>query len=311
MLAQTLGTGKAQVLVYANMNVNQTTKESLEYAKTGTPLAAEQVDRNARRHRQRRRRRDRHREPHRRRQRRRRQVQLQARNHHLLARRQQDRHPLDGRARHGRKPARLGAARQIRARRRAAGDPRSDHQRRGHPDQARGHDLDRAGRVRQDHHRRSAASSPLGMAKYALLGLGAILFLFFTTRSLRKREKETIDEPVWLRELEAPMRLSELERETSPRAGPRDGRGRAGQRRRQRATAGAGTVRRASASRSSSSSTATPIASPSSCAAGCRRASPRWPPSRQRTRPGGCRRRHRASCRPRSSPSSGRARRRC
>jgi flagellar M-ring protein FliF len=39
MLAQTLGTGKAQVLVYANMNVDQTTKESLEYAKTGTPLA--------------------------------------------------------------------------------------------------------------------------------------------------------------------------------------------------------------------------------------------------------------------------------
>ena len=38
MLAQTLGPGKAQVLVYANMNVDQTTKESLEYAKAGTPL---------------------------------------------------------------------------------------------------------------------------------------------------------------------------------------------------------------------------------------------------------------------------------
>jgi flagellar M-ring protein FliF len=63
----------------------------------------------------------------------------------------------------------------------------------------------------------AAASSPLSMAKYVLLGLGAIIFLFFTTRSLRKREKEPIDEPVWLRELEAPMRLSELERETTPR----------------------------------------------------------------------------------------------
>ncbi len=51
MLAQTLGPGKAQVLVYANMNVNQTTKESLEYAKNGHAPAAEQVDRNARRHR--------------------------------------------------------------------------------------------------------------------------------------------------------------------------------------------------------------------------------------------------------------------
>ena len=29
MLAQTLGVGKAQVLVYANLNVDQTTKESL------------------------------------------------------------------------------------------------------------------------------------------------------------------------------------------------------------------------------------------------------------------------------------------
>jgi flagellar M-ring protein FliF len=36
MLAQTLGVGKAQVLVYANMNVNQTTQESLTYAKAGT-----------------------------------------------------------------------------------------------------------------------------------------------------------------------------------------------------------------------------------------------------------------------------------
>ena len=51
MLAQTLGAGKAQVLVYANMNVNQTTKESLEYGKAGTPPAAEQDDRNAHRHR--------------------------------------------------------------------------------------------------------------------------------------------------------------------------------------------------------------------------------------------------------------------
>src|SRR5277367_1438639 len=37
MLGRTLGDGKAQVLVYANMNVNKTTKESLEYGKAGTP----------------------------------------------------------------------------------------------------------------------------------------------------------------------------------------------------------------------------------------------------------------------------------
>ncbi len=38
MLAQTLGPGKAQVLVYANMNVNQTTQTQLTYGKAGVPL---------------------------------------------------------------------------------------------------------------------------------------------------------------------------------------------------------------------------------------------------------------------------------
>ena len=38
-----------------------------------------------------------------------------------------------------------------------------------------------------------------------------------TTRSLRKREREPIEEPVWLRELDAPMRLAELEREAATR----------------------------------------------------------------------------------------------
>jgi len=66
----------------------------------------------------------------------------------------------------------------------------------------------------------AAGGGMLGYAKYALLGIGAMLFLFFTTRSLRKRESETITEPVWLRELEAPMRLSELERESSMRPTP-------------------------------------------------------------------------------------------
>ena len=72
----------------------------------------------------------------------------------------------------------------------------------------------------------------LSYAKYVLLAIGAIVFLFFTTRSLRKRESEAIEEPVWLRELEAPMRLSELERETAVRPAPVDG-GR-GRRERQR-----------------------------------------------------------------------------
>ena len=63
----------------------------------------------------------------------------------------------------------------------------------------------------------------LTYAKYALLGLGAAIFLFFTTRSLRRREAETIDEPVWLRELEAPMSLSQLGREGSAQPVAGDG----------------------------------------------------------------------------------------
>jgi len=43
--------------------------------------------------------------------------------------------------------------------------------------------------------------------------LGLIAFLFFVTRQLRRREDETLArEPVWLREIEAPTTLSELER---------------------------------------------------------------------------------------------------
>ena len=38
MLAQTLGAGKAQVVVNANVNANQATQDALVYAKKGTPL---------------------------------------------------------------------------------------------------------------------------------------------------------------------------------------------------------------------------------------------------------------------------------
>ena len=59
------------------------------------------------------------------------------------------------------------------------------------------------------------AGGLLGYAKYALLALAAGAFLLFTTRSLRRREKAPLDEqPPWLRELDFPVRLSELERET-------------------------------------------------------------------------------------------------
>ena len=64
----------------------------------------------------------------------------------------------------------------------------------------------------------SASGGMLGYAKYAVIGIASALFLFFTTRALRRREQEGIDnDPPWLRELELPVRLSELEREIPPR----------------------------------------------------------------------------------------------
>ena len=52
----------------------------------------------------------------------------------------------------------------------------------------------------------------VGIAKYVILGLASLLFLFFVTRHLKRREDEALmGEPMWLRQIEAPQRLSELE----------------------------------------------------------------------------------------------------
>jgi flagellar M-ring protein FliF len=60
------------------------------------------------------------------------------------------------------------------------------------------------------------APSPVGgfldIGKYVLLGGAALAFLFFAGRHLRRRQDEVLDaEPVWLRELNAPTSLAELE----------------------------------------------------------------------------------------------------
>jgi flagellar M-ring protein FliF len=50
------------------------------------------------------------------------------------------------------------------------------------------------------------------MAKYGALGFGSLVFLFFVGRHLRRREDEALmGEPLWLRQIEAPQSLSELE----------------------------------------------------------------------------------------------------
>jgi flagellar M-ring protein FliF len=64
-------------------------------------------------------------------------------------------------------------------------------------------------------------ASILGFLKYVLAGIGLLAFLFFVTRHLRKREAETLmGEPVWLREIEAPTTVAELEAGGGHRLGP-------------------------------------------------------------------------------------------
>jgi flagellar M-ring protein FliF len=51
----------------------------------------------------------------------------------------------------------------------------------------------------------------IGYAKYAVIGIGALLFLFFMRRNLKRREKATFGgQPTWLRELETPRPIAEL-----------------------------------------------------------------------------------------------------
>jgi len=219
MLAQTLGAGKAQVLVYANMNVNQTTKEALEYAKTGTPTQ-------------------------------------QSKSTETLTGSGSGSGGVTGTAnlttaatgaggksnfKHETTTSSLGVSKTVTHSTIAPGTVESQHVSvlldKSVPAgslpaireaitnaagiQTKRGDTISIGQVAFAKSSTTApAASPLADAKYVLLGLGAIIFLFFTTRTLRKRERETIDEPVWLRELEVPMRLSELERETAVRPAP-------------------------------------------------------------------------------------------
>jgi flagellar M-ring protein FliF len=57
----------------------------------------------------------------------------------------------------------------------------------------------------------ASSTKMIGYAKYALIGFGALMFLFFMRRSIRRREKETFTgQPTWLRELETPRPLAAL-----------------------------------------------------------------------------------------------------
>jgi len=59
------------------------------------------------------------------------------------------------------------------------------------------------------------AAGAMGALKWIPLGLAMLLLLFFITRHLRRNESEQL-EPVWLREIETPTTLADLEGERSP-----------------------------------------------------------------------------------------------
>jgi flagellar M-ring protein FliF len=61
----------------------------------------------------------------------------------------------------------------------------------------------------------SSTTKTLGDVKYVLVGGGVLVFLLFMGRMLRRRETEDFaGKPTWLRELEMPRSLSELEAQT-------------------------------------------------------------------------------------------------
>ncbi|WP_028057375.1 flagellar basal-body MS-ring/collar protein FliF [Candidatus Solirubrobacter pratensis] len=54
----------------------------------------------------------------------------------------------------------------------------------------------------------------LGPLKWVGLGIAALLFVFFMARGLRKREAESLGTPAWLKQIEEPISLAQLEQST-------------------------------------------------------------------------------------------------
>jgi flagellar M-ring protein FliF len=57
-------------------------------------------------------------------------------------------------------------------------------------------------------------TSMLGPIKWVGIGLASLVFLFFMSRALRKREGEALAAPAWLTTIEEPVSLAELEQRT-------------------------------------------------------------------------------------------------
>jgi flagellar M-ring protein FliF len=57
-------------------------------------------------------------------------------------------------------------------------------------------------------------TSMLGPLKWVGIGFASLIFLFFMSRALRKREGEALQTPAWLTSIEEPVSLAELEQQT-------------------------------------------------------------------------------------------------
>ena len=57
-------------------------------------------------------------------------------------------------------------------------------------------------------------TSLFGPLKWVGIGIATLLFLFFMSRSLRKREGEALTTPAWLTQIEEPVPLAQLEQQT-------------------------------------------------------------------------------------------------
>jgi flagellar M-ring protein FliF len=216
MLAQTLGQGKAYVQVYANLNVNQTTQEQLTYGKTGVPLQQNKNIETLR--------------------------GTAAGGGGAAATAAIPTYAQGGAAggnsnyKHEVTQTTLGVDKTVTHSTIAPGQVQTQHISvlldksvpaasvpaiREAVSNAAGVEAKRGDTISiaQVAFSKAPSGTPsgtaiMGYAKDVLFALAGLAFLFFTTRFLRKRERATIEqEPVWLRELEAPMRLAELERE--------------------------------------------------------------------------------------------------
>ncbi|HEX5308102.1 MAG TPA: flagellar M-ring protein FliF C-terminal domain-containing protein [Solirubrobacteraceae bacterium] len=207
VLGQIVGVGKAQVLVYANMNVNQTTQESLTYGKKGVPLQQSK------------------------------EVETLAGGGAAGAANVPAAATAGGKSNYKRETtdSSLALDKTVTHSTIAPGGVESQHVSvlldhsvpasslpaireavtNAAGIQAKRGDTISIGQIafaKQPEAAAAAGGGMLGYAKYALVAIGALVFLFFTTRHLRKRESETIEEqPRWLRDLQTPVRLSDLD----------------------------------------------------------------------------------------------------